>query len=86
MNTLPSLKSMNAEIAILGIAQTALTSLVAAQIGAGDFESIKAACRKSVYWSQFCAAVTDGAVAEGWIAGALGKVVVDWAREEANGK
>lgn len=68
------------DIAVLGVAQVATGELLAAQLGLRTVEQMKENFAKSVYWKQFCDAAKAGQVQEDWLPGALGRVVVDWAK------
>ena len=68
------------DIAVLGVAEVATGEMLAAQLGLRTVEQMKENCSKSVYWKQFCDAAKAGQVQEDWLPGALGRVVVDWAK------
>src|SRR5438477_7140472 len=68
------------ELAVLGVAQVATEALLGAQVGAWKFEAIELQCRESVYWPEFCVLAKAGLVPEDWLPGALGRVVLAWAK------
>jgi hypothetical protein len=67
-------------LAVLGVAQVATEELLAAQLGLRTLEQIRENCRKSVYWPEFCQAAKAGQVSADWLPGALGRVVLAWAK------
>jgi len=60
--------------------QVATEALLGAQLGTWNFDAIEQHCRQSVYWSEFCQLVKAGDVPENWLPGALGRVVIHWAK------
>jgi hypothetical protein len=80
MTLSPEWAELNLSLAVLGVAQVATEELLAAQLGWRTFEEIKENCAKSVYWPRFCQAARAGQVKEDWLPGALGRVVLDWAK------
>ena len=68
------------EIAIAGIAVTASEELLSAMMKSGDITKIREACKKDPHWPAFCAAARAGHVPETWLAGAIGKCVLNWAK------
>ena len=79
---LPPRKTVDVTPAI-GIAQVATEAMLGVQVGAWKIEEIERQCRQSVYWPQFCQLTKAGVVPEDWIPGALGRVVIGWAKKEA---
>ena len=80
--------AINEQLPIIAIAQVATESYLAAILAAsrnGDdaLAKLKADCQSSVYWPKFVQAVNSGAVERNlnWVPGALGRVVVGWAKE-----
>ncbi len=71
-------------LAVLGVAQVATDELLAAQLGLRTVEQIKENCCKSVYWPDFCQAAKAGQVNDDWLPGALGRVVLGWAKASEN--
>jgi len=69
-------------LAVLAVAQVATEELLAAQLGLRTLEQIKENCRKSVYWPDFCEAAKAGHVNADWLPGALGRVVLAWAKAD----
>jgi hypothetical protein len=67
-------------LAVVGVGQVATEELLAAQLGLRTMEQIKENCRKSVYWPEFCQAAKAGQVSAAWLPGALGRVVLGWAK------
>jgi hypothetical protein len=67
-------------LAVLGVAQVATEELLAAQLGLRTLEQIREHCRRSVYWPDFCQAAKTGQVKGDWLPGALGRVVLAWAK------
>jgi len=75
-------------IAVLGVGQVALDALLAVQVGAmhfdrgrkAEFADIESHCRQSVYWPEFCKLAQAGQVPANWLPGALGVVVLEWAK------
>jgi hypothetical protein len=68
------------ELAILGIAQIATEEMLAAQLKLRTVEQIHENLRKSAYWYTFCLAAEAGKVPENLLPGALGRVVLGWAK------
>lgn len=75
---------VDSNIPVLGIAQVATEELLAAQLGLRTVEQIKENCRKSVYWPEFCRAAKAGQVSGDWLPGALGGIVLGWAKASEN--
>jgi hypothetical protein len=76
----PEWAELNLSLAVLGVAQVATEELLGAQLGLWAFEQIKENCGESVYWPHFCQAAKAGQVREDWLPGALGQVVLGWAK------
>ena len=76
-------EELDLSLAVLGVAQVAIGEMLAAQLGLRTFELIKENCGKSVYWPHFCQAAKAGQVKEDWLPGALGQVVLGWAKGKA---
>jgi hypothetical protein len=74
---------LDLSLAVLGVAQVATEELLAAQLGLRTFEQMKANCGASVYWPRFCQGAKAGQVKEVWLPGALGQVVLGWAKGKA---
>ena len=68
------------QLAILGVAQTATEEFLALQLGLRTIEQLKANLEQSVYWREFCVAAKAGTVPDDWLLGALGRVVLGWAK------
>jgi len=75
------MRNLALSLAVLGVAQVATEELLAAQLGLRTPEQIRENCRKSVYWPEFCQAAKAGQVNADWLPGALGRVVLAWAKE-----
>ena len=76
----PEWGELDLSLAVLGVAQVATGEMLAVQLGLRAFEQIKENCVASVYWSRFCQAAKAGQVREDWLPGALGQVVLGWAK------
>jgi hypothetical protein len=75
------MRGLGQSLAVLGVAQVATEELLAAQLGLRTLEQIRENCRKSVYWPDFCQAAKAGRVSADWLPGAIGRVVLGWAKE-----
>lgn len=69
-------------LAVLAVSQVATEELLAAQLGLRTLGNIRENCRKSVYWPDFCQAAKAGQVNAAWLPGALGRVVLAWAKAD----
>jgi len=73
---------LNVKLAISGIAIVATEAFLCAQLRFCTFDEMRECIVTSVYWPDFTEAVAAGEVqAENWLPGALGRVILDWARE-----
>ncbi|MEQ1861856.1 MAG: hypothetical protein ABMA13_18210 [Chthoniobacteraceae bacterium] len=72
------------ELAVFGIAEVAAVELLAATLGLRTLTEIERNVRASVYWRQFVEAVARGATLEGKISPSLARVVMGWAKSDAD--
>lgn len=71
-------------LAIIAVAEVATTELLAAQLGRRAVEQIKENVLRSSYWSDFMQIARAGEVPADWLPGALGSVVLGWAKNGAH--
>lgn len=70
-------------IASIAIGEIASLQLLAAQVGLDNFAGMKRAIQSSVYWPEFVKEAKAGQIAESWLPGMIGKVVLGWAKATA---
>jgi hypothetical protein len=78
------LVSPHQRLAIIAVAQVATEELLAAQLRLRTVEQIKDNILRCVYWREFMEAARAGLVGDDWLPGALGRVVLGWAKNGAH--
>lgn len=84
-NALPVLQTAGGQLAVAGMAETASWAFVRSQVLATSSEAIemiRRECGGATYWPEFCMLARGGKVPADWLPGALGSVVLRWAKEE----
>lgn len=78
------LSSIGKQLAILAVAQVATEEMLAAQLRIHTFDQVKENILACNYWPDFMALAKAGEVPEDWLPGALGRVVIGWAKNGAH--
>ncbi len=78
------LSTIGKNLAILAVAQVATEEILAAQLRMRSVEQVKENILRCSYWSDFMALAKAGEVPEDWLPGAVGRIVVGWAKNGAH--
>lgn len=79
-----TLSVVGKNLAIIAVAEVATIELLAAQLGRRSVEQIKGNILQSSYWPDFVELAQAGEVPADWLPGALGSVVLGWAKNGAH--
>jgi hypothetical protein len=78
------LSNIGKQLAVLAVAQVATEEMLAAQLRLRTFDEVKNNILSCSYWSDFIQVAKAGEVPADWLPGALGRVVLDWAKNGAH--